>query len=219
MTGNLITRRFLSIALLMLAVGGAGTAVAQDEDVEDGSYCANEHEFEMLQLINELRAENDLEPLELSQPLGVAAELKANDMAEQDYVAHESPEGQDPEDLLEEVGYTYNTAIGENIAGGEEGAGATFDQWLDSTDHREIMLGEEFTAVGIGRAHNPDSTYDWYWAAVFGGEVGEPAEMCDDATPEATPNGDAEAGSTQVKRSIMSERGKQPLPTVHVNKP
>jgi uncharacterized protein YkwD len=98
-----------------------------------------------------------------------------------------SPDGQNPQEHLDEVGYDYDTAIGENIAAGHESAEATFKQWLNSPEHREIMLDENYTAVGIGRAHNAQARYDWYWAAEFGGEVGERAEACDSATPAATP--------------------------------
>lgn len=174
------------ILLVLMVLTGAShlshTLVAQ----EPASYCASGAYTRMLELINEHRREHDLEPLELSQPLGQAAELKAQDMAQQDYVAHVSPDGQEPEDMLEEVGYTYNTAIGENIAAGQEDVEATFEQWLNSPEHNEIMLGEQFTAIGIGRAQNADAKYDWYWAATFGGEIGEPAETCPAATPEST---------------------------------
>jgi hypothetical protein len=67
------------------------------------------------------------------------------------------------------------------------------------------MLGEEFTAIGISRAHNPDADYDWYWAAAFGGELDEPAEACDGSTPGASSEPDAEANA----HWIDSVRGSQ----------
>jgi uncharacterized protein YkwD len=170
-----------AVALLGLVLASGGPVVAQDLATD---YCADEAEARMFELINEFRHENDLEPLQLSAPLGVAAVEKATEMAEEDYLAHESPDGRDLEALLEDVGYTFNTPIGENIAAGEEDPGPTFEQWRDSPEHSEIMLDEAFTAVGIGRVQNIEAEYDWYWAAEFGGEIGEPAEPCQ-ATPEA----------------------------------
>jgi uncharacterized protein YkwD len=143
--------------LLLVAGGNHPSAAAQDEST---GYCAEDAEIEMLKRINDLRKENGLHPLVLSEPLGIAAQQKARDMAKQDYVAHVSPDGQDPQELLHEVGYDYNTAIGENIAAGHEAAKATFKQWLNSPEHREIMLDENYTAVGIGRAHNAEAKYD-----------------------------------------------------------
>lgn len=195
MTRRVVISATLLIVLL-LSTTAAGLSAQSQGTPEPGSYCADEAETEMLRRINQLRDENGLEALELSQPLGTASQIKASEMAEQDYLAHESPDGQTPRELLEQIGYTYNTTIGENIAAGQEGAEATFEQWLNSPEHREIMLGEEFNAVGIGRAHNADANYDWYWAAEFGGEVGEPAQACDGATPESTPVRDEASGSS-----------------------
>ena len=191
-----MTRIITVLILLMIApllgIGGNHAVVAQT-----APYCATAAEAEMLQHINNLRQENGLAPLTLSQPLGVAAKLKASDMAVRDYVAHNSPEGQTPRQLLSSVGYTYNTATGENIAAGNEGAGATFEQWLNSPGHLAIMLGEQFTAIGIGRAYNADSAYEWYWAATFGGEVGEPA-ACGNEPPAETPDEPAPGTSTDA---------------------
>jgi uncharacterized protein YkwD len=105
------------LAVAVLAAAGDGRAVKAQE-TDTSSWCATDAELEMLQRINDLREENGLNPLDLSRPLGAAVELKAGDMAEQDYLAHVSPDGQDPEDLLDQVVYTFNTAIGENIAAG-----------------------------------------------------------------------------------------------------
>ncbi len=53
-----------------------------------------------------------------------------------------------------------------------------------------MLLDEAFEAIGIARAYNVESTYDWYWTAEFGGVLAEPAQPCDAssaATPIATP--------------------------------
>lgn len=179
---NRIVIPFALLATL-LALVVAGLPIQSRAQEGSNRPCASETELVMVERINALREENGLEPLALSRPLGAAAEEKATEMAEQDYLAHESPDGRELRALLESVGYTFNTAVGENIAAGQESADATFEQWLNSPEHKEIMLGEQFTAVGIARAYNADAEYDWYWAAEFGGEVGEAAEPCA-ATPE-----------------------------------
>lgn len=179
-----------SIGLLLITNG----LRAGQPQPEGSGYCATEAEVEILQHINAFREDNGLEPLNLSRPLGAAAESKAEDMARNDYLAHIAPDGQGLEQLLNQAGYTYNTAIGENIAAGQRSAEGTFEQWVNSPEHREIMLGEDFTAIGIGRAHNREAKYDWYWAAEFGGMVGKPAQACDGATPVATPERTAGSG-------------------------
>lgn len=170
----------------LLVTGGDRAAIIQDVGAQT-AYCATEAEAEMLRRINELRQQNGLAPLALSQPLGVAAESKASDMAERNYLAHVSPEGQDPRDLLTSVGYPSNTSTGENLAAGNSGAAGTFEQWLNSPSHRATMLGGQFTAVGIGVAYDPDSRYGWYWTTIFGGVVGTPAGTCDGDSPIEPP--------------------------------
>jgi hypothetical protein len=49
------------------------------------------------------------------------------------------------------------------------------------------MLGGQFTAVGIGVAHDPDSQYGWSWTALFGGVVGTPAGTCGGEAPVEPP--------------------------------
>lgn len=176
------------LAMVIALLLGASVHHPTRAQDDQAGYCADQAAIEMLQHINAYREENGLEPLELSQPLGNAAEFKARDMSERDYLAHTSPDGQGLQELMNQVGYTFNTTFGENIAAGQMDAEATFEQWENSPEHREIMLGEGFTAVGIGRAHNPEAKYDWYWAAEFGGVVGAPARACDGATPMATPD-------------------------------
>ncbi len=144
----------------------------------------------MLELINDFRAGRGREPLQLSRPLGAAAEHKSQEMASQGYLQHKSPDGVTPRQLQQANGYGHNTAIGENIAAGQETASETFAQWRDSPTYRELMLDEDFAAVGIAPAYNVESEYDWYWAAEFGGILADSAQPCyggSAGTPAATP--------------------------------
>lgn len=95
-----------------------------------------------------------------------------------------------PRELIVQHGDEHNTRISENIAAGQESAAATFVQWRESESHRELMVDEGFEAVGIARANNVESEYDWYWTAQFGGVLAEPALGCDEpmpGTPAGTP--------------------------------
>ncbi|MDQ4045584.1 MAG: CAP domain-containing protein, partial [Chloroflexota bacterium] len=87
MTSNMLILTIMATVLLLLP-GGERAAVAQDDGAGTDPYCATEAEAEMLRLINDLRDDRGLEPLQLSQPLGRAAELKARDMAQENYLAH-----------------------------------------------------------------------------------------------------------------------------------
>jgi hypothetical protein len=182
--------------MVVIAVGNHSARASHDPD---GVYCAAPAEMEMLALINDFRAGSGLEPLGLSAPLGAAATHKSEEMAREEYLAHTSPDGVTPREFVTAHGYAHNTAIGENLAAGRESAQATFSQWRDSPSHRELMLDADFAAVGIARADNVATPYDWYWTAEFGGVLADPAEPCDGGTepraaaPAATPQpaGDA----------------------------
>ena len=170
-----MTRRTVLLITLLLVpflTLGSGTASAQS------GYCASPAEIEMLQYINAFRQDNGLQSLTLSYPLGVAAQTKAEDMATRNYWSHTSPDGVTVRQLLNNAGYTYDTAYAENLAAGNASASVTFNQWRNSPSHRDAMLDPRFVAIGIGSAYDSNSTYGWYWVSEFGGIVGEPASAC-----------------------------------------
>lgn len=98
---------------------------------------------------NRHRGLNDRKPLTLNSQLNAAAQLKLDDMFAKQYFAHESPDGKGPSDLAKQVGYAYVT-VGENLAlGNFEGDSALVQGWMDSPGHRENILRESYTEIGI----------------------------------------------------------------------
>lgn len=133
----------------------------------DPSIDSEEQAF--LQQINQYRQQNNRGPLKLSTTLNKAAAWKSLDMANNNYVAHDdTPSGRSWIDRIRDCGYTYNAWIGENIAVGNSAASATFSQWRGSPPHNDNMLGANYTTIGIGRAYNGTSQYQWYWTTEFG---------------------------------------------------
>lgn len=87
------------------------------------------------------------------------------DMRLREYVAHESPEGKGAADRLWEAEISYWIA-GENIhhrapAGSSAQA---MEAWMASPGHRENVLDERFTHIGVG-THN-DGDQSW-WVQVL----------------------------------------------------
>jgi uncharacterized protein YkwD len=121
----------------------------------------------MLDTINRYRAEHGLVALAPSPTLTAAAEWLSADMIANRSFSHTDSQGRDPFQRMCAFGYCYNTAKGENIAAGHAGAAATFAQWRESADHNAIMLGKDYTAIGIARVQG--GQYGWYWTATFGG--------------------------------------------------
>jgi uncharacterized protein YkwD len=120
--------------------------------------------------INKFRAEHGHPPLQASVALVRAAKWMSNDMAHTDNFDHTDSHGRDFVTRLKANGYNKPT-VGENIAGGESTAAATIADWKNSPDHRSNMLSSKFKVVGVGRAHDDNSTLGWYWTADFGGTV------------------------------------------------
>lgn len=100
---------------------------------------------------NSARIARGLSPLKESEKLKIAAQKKAQDMAEKGYWAHISPTGQTPWDFMRETGYTYSIA-GENLARDFSDVGSMISAWLASPSHKENLLNKDYAEIGIGVA-------------------------------------------------------------------
>ncbi|MBC8530842.1 CAP domain-containing protein [Gehongia tenuis] len=112
------------------------------------SSSVNSYETELLALVNEDRVKNGLSPYTLDPELCRIARLKAQDMADNNYFAHESPTYGKVAEMLKTFGYSYRAA-GENIAkyGSIEKAHLGL---MNSEGHRKNLLSSGFTQIGIG---------------------------------------------------------------------
>ena len=162
--------RYLSVAAAVLAVLIA-SVVAGGKSADATPYDFEELRF--LQLINDYRENNGVEPLILSDTLAVSAERHSQDMARYHFFAHNTvsssyyPRGSRPWDRMRAEGYDYNTFKGENIAVGYETAERTFEAWRNSPSHNAAMLNGKYRVIGIARINRPGSR--WYWTTDFGG--------------------------------------------------
>jgi len=95
------------------------------------------------------RQKYKLEPLKLNNLLSRSAQYKAEDIVNKDYWSHSSPEGQTPWDFIKHVGYEYSIA-GENLARDYIDTNSLMKAWMKSPTHRENILNNNFTEIGIG---------------------------------------------------------------------
>lgn len=159
----------IAVAIALLGLWSATAPTAAGPNCNTNGAIDSE-EQQMLNLINQHRAANGAAPLQFSDTLNKAAQWKSEHMANENYFAHDDiPIGRGWYQRILDCGYTYNTYVGENIAAGNSGAQATFNQWLNSPGHKLNMINNNYTAIGIGRAYNPSAQYDWYWTNDFGG--------------------------------------------------
>jgi len=114
---------------------------------------------------NTARTENDLPELSLSPTLCKLADLRAADMAEEDYFDHVSPAGESVFTLLQEYQILYFNS-GENIGKGcnvtDE---AMVEAWMDSPGHKANILSDVYHQIGIGIAVAENGVT--YWVQVF----------------------------------------------------
>ncbi len=126
------------------------------EEVDNTSY-----EEQVVKLVNAYRAQYGLEALCFNKELSDLARLKSKDMLENCYFSHTSPTYGSPFAMMESYGISYRYA-GENIAMGYASPEDVVAAWVDSEGHRENILNENFTQIGVGYISDGN-----YWTQEF----------------------------------------------------
>lgn len=137
-----------------------GTLVVMKEEVEAGKELYNHPEAADNSrmnhvLVNATRYEYGVKPLEAYEEAGMAAQGHSEDMAENNYFNHDSPDGETLKDRVEEAGVQYRMA-GENIAMGHTSPIFSHHSLMNSMEHRVNMLKPAFTHLGTGTAYNDE---------------------------------------------------------------
>lgn len=102
-------------------------------------------------LVNQSRAEQNLKPLLINPDLSKIAEDKASDMVKNQYFAHTSPTGVTPWHWFKQNNYAYKYA-GENLAINYDDAEEEHTAWMNSPTHKRNILNPNFTEIGIATA-------------------------------------------------------------------
>ena len=126
-------------------VDGSGTP-APEEQTEESDVEA------VLALMNDAREKEGAAALKLDEDLCKAAQIRAEEIAE--LFSHTRPDGTSCFTVLKEIGWSSYGMVGENIAMGQRTPESVMDSWMNSQGHRENILNEAFTAVGIARYQN-----------------------------------------------------------------
>ena len=160
----------LLAALALIAQLGQAIPHAAAGSSCDASASLDGEEARFFSLINDYRQQHGLSQLILSSALSRSAAWKAQNMADNNYFAHDdTPIGRRWLDRIRACGYAANTFIGENIAAGDSTAAGALNIWRTSPGHNAQMLNDTYHAIGVGRAYNRGSDSGWYWVTDFGG--------------------------------------------------
>lgn len=122
----------------------------------------------VVDLTNEERSHNNARPLQRNAVLDAAAQLKAEDMAKNEYFAHFSPTGVSPWHWFDEADYVYAHA-GENLAIHFTDSSEVVEAWMNSPLHRKNIVDGKFTEIGVGTAKGEYEGYETvYVVQLFG---------------------------------------------------
>ena len=132
--------------------------------------------YAIIAATNAERTSRKLGSLSSNQQLSEMAEAKMNDMFAKEYFAHDSPTGVTVTDLADDAGYEF-LLIGENLAHGNfKTAQSVVDAWMASPGHRENILKEHYSEIGVA-VRQGSYKGKTVWIAVQ--EFGHPLSVCD----------------------------------------
>ena len=119
-------------------------------------------------LINALRAERGLQPVQLSAQLTAAARTHALDMSNQKRAWHFGSDGTSPKDRAQRAGYG-GQVLSENISESTDNEIEVFQSWVSDPVTQRVMLHPRANAVGFGWHQEPSGKL--WWVQVFGGSA------------------------------------------------
>lgn len=103
---------------------------------------------ELLELVNRARHEVGVAPLTIDEGLNTSAQIKADDMSNNDYFGHVDANGKHGYEYAYE--YSANCKVpSENIVGADTSIAAV-NWWNTSEQHHTAMINPEYTITGIG---------------------------------------------------------------------
>jgi uncharacterized protein YkwD len=159
---------------------------------------------------NQKRASMNLDPI-----LARVARERAEDMAARNYVAHVNPDGVAANYLVTQAGYGLPAWWGNNptdnfiesIAAGQTTPAAVWQDWMNSTPHRNHILAidpfyQDQTSYGVGYAYTPNGNYHHYWVIITAppnaSTAGNAALFIEQSVPQSTTVGGTYTVSVQM---------------------
>lgn len=174
-------------------------------------------------LVNHERTTLGLGALGVDGKLAQTAQTFSLDMALRNFFDHVSPDGTDPGDRIEAVGFDW-LAYGENIAYGQQTPREVMTAWLASEGHCQNIFKPEFTVAGYGVGYAGTRAY---WTQDFGrpSSAGNPpksaaaAPSCPRApTPFGTPAVAPAPAPAPVAEPDPAPTTSTPAPTTRTTK-
>jgi len=176
---------FGSILLGFFILAGIGfyleSADTESQALENATFDASTSDTshrarEIFDEVNQARTENGLKTLPWDTKLAGIAQARSQDMADNNYLDHISPDGKDATSLMKAAKISY-FSVGEAIFGwygvspDTNLVDETVQGWLKSPGHRAIILDKEsYTHAAVGVACTKTDCYITYLAASLNAE-------------------------------------------------
>jgi uncharacterized protein YkwD len=152
--------------------GGAGVASPAAPQAPAGGSAPqvslNDKESVLFTAVNEQRAAAGLAPVQLNAALTDLSRYRSNDMASRNYFSHVTPEGTKFLSMLTDRGVSYKFAgeiLARNNYPSAETAQTAMQSYLNSPQHKAIIMDGQYSQVGIGYALGADDMS--YFTVIF----------------------------------------------------
>ena len=154
-------RTGIGLAVLL----GLLAALALSRAGDPPAFKMTAEESKLLDLTNQERKKKELPVLRPSPRLFQLARAHSANMAKQEKMDH-TLDGKNPFDRMKDAGYAFAKAA-ENIAACKPSITMPqiVEAWMESKQHKENILGPEFTEVGLGLAKDKDGQI--YYTQLF----------------------------------------------------
>jgi len=116
----------------------------------------------VFELVNKEREKAGVSPLEYREDLAEAATIRVKESVT--LKSHTRPDGRKFSTVFDDLGITRGWA-GENLYRGPATPEKAMQGWMDSEGHRDNILDENFTAIGVSVYQGQDGKL--YWTQLF----------------------------------------------------
>jgi uncharacterized protein YkwD len=118
---------------------------------------------EIIRMVNDERGQHNMPLLTTTDRLSAAAQKRAEELLE--IFGHERPDGRDCFTVFDDFSIGHVNR-GENIAIGHSGPDILMQEWMDSSGHRNNILGD-FLHIGVGVVKNEGDNTGYAWVLLL----------------------------------------------------
>ena len=157
-----------AVCALLMAVSAGASLTLPVRAAADTAVSQSMQNYinEVAALVNQERAAQGLNALQLRTDLNQAAEVRSQEIVTQ--FSHTRPDGRGCSTVLDDNQISWKTT-GENIAYGYNSPEAVMNGWMHSSGHRANILNADFDSIGIGIVSQNGTLY---WTQIFTGGTG-----------------------------------------------